>query len=47
MAKKVILTKGWKRKLGNEHFKTSTKSSSTLFAHTGRDGIEEWNYLRI
>lgn len=42
----VILTKGGRGGLGNDHFKTST-NQAPHYAQPGEDGIEEWIILEL
>jgi GTP-binding protein len=42
----VILTKGGRGGLGNDHFKSSTKQA-THYAQPGEEGIEEWIILEL
>ena len=42
----IILTKGGRGGLGNDHFKTST-NQAPHFAQPGEDGIEEWIILEL
>ena len=42
----IILTKGGRGGLGNDHFKTAT-NQAPHFAQPGEDGIEEWIILEL
>ena len=42
----IILTKGGRGGLGNDHFKTST-NQAPHYAQPGEDGIEEWIILEL
>ena len=45
-SQEIILTKGGRGGLGNDHFKTAT-NQAPHFAQPGEDGIEEWIILEL
>lgn len=46
VGQEVVLTKGGRGGLGNEHFKTST-NQAPHYSQPGEDGIEEWIILEL
>jgi len=46
IGQEVVLTKGGRGGLGNEHFKTST-NQAPHYSQPGEDGIEEWIILEL
>ena len=46
VGQEIILTKGGRGGLGNDHFKTST-NQAPHYAQPGEDGIEEWIILEL